>query len=127
MRGGVSGSVWSSWKYRRDTPMNCDQAKDIIALTRPGETAEPELRSLMEHLAECPDCTRLYLDAVALNENIAALRTVEPMLPDPDGLLRATMHAVAHTHQHHTVPGFLEALGGNHRDHPLNGRLLALA
>ncbi len=95
--------------------MNCDQARDIILLTRPGETAETELRSLMEHLGDCPDCTALYLDAVALNENIAALRAVPPVLTDPGKLTQSIMQAVGHTHREHGSARVLSLARGNHR------------
>jgi len=78
--------------------MTCDQAREVIALTRPGETSETETRALTEHLGSCALCTRLYRDALSLNEKIAALRAVEPVLEDPEGLVRSVMQIVDETH-----------------------------
>jgi hypothetical protein len=77
--------------------MTCDQAREIIALSRPGETGETETRALMEHLESCALCAQLYRDALSLNERIAVLRAVEPELEDPEGLIRSVMQIVDET------------------------------
>ncbi len=95
--------------------MNCEQARDIIMLTRPGETTEAEVRSLMEHLGDCENCTRLYLDAVALNQNIAALRAVPPVLSDPDAMTQSIMRAVEQVDREPGTARVLSLARRNHR------------
>lgn len=77
--------------------MTCDQARKVIALARPGEASETETRALTEHLGSCALCTRQYREAQSLNEKIAALRALEPVLEDPEGLVRSVMQIVDET------------------------------
>jgi len=74
--------------------MKCSRAKDLLELSRPGERSEQEDRELAGHLAVCGRCAREHAGAADLSRRIAELRSIEPQLADPHGMVRSVMETL---------------------------------
>jgi len=66
--------------------MDCDVARELASADLDGQLAEPEVRLLESHLAECDDCARFSAAAASLTRRSRVGRvgsTVGPPAPPP--------------------------------------------
>lgn len=74
--------------------MNCVEAKRILAFTREGELSPGEERALEAHLRTCPGCMAERASFLAQNRNMEKLRSIVPVLRDPEENVRAILDRV---------------------------------
>ncbi len=73
--------------------MNCVEAR-ILALTREGELSPGEERALEDHLRTCPGCLAERESFLEQNRNMETLRSIIPVLKDPEENVRAILDRV---------------------------------
>jgi predicted anti-sigma-YlaC factor YlaD len=75
--------------------MKCKKVHKWIALCRDGELDTITQARLMEHLATCESCSRMYKDYQGNDRIASKIRSYHPVCKDGDGLTNRIMDTVA--------------------------------